>query len=150
MNRFKYLSVMLFSALLAGVVIVSCKDKESDPDPELEGKNAGTEMCSCVSTIDKPDIPMPPAGVNPQEPDMEDPATLQYLAQVQAVYEAYFAELGSCAGGVANKYQKYFVFSIANYEAEKGLFSAFDFKDEAFQKGFLMATQECAEAFAFE
>ena len=148
MNRFKYLSVLLFSVVLAVVIVVSCS-KDSNPNAEDEGKNAGIEMCNCVSTIDAPAIPMPPAGFNPQNPDMEDPATLQYLALVQAIYEAYFAELGSCAGGVANKYQKYFVFSIANYDAEKGLFSAFDFKDEDFKNGFLNATQACAEAFEF-
>ena len=147
MNRFKYLSVLFFAAMLA-VVIVACKDK--DDNPEAEGKKAGTEMCACVDNVPEPVIPNPPEGVNPLNPDLTDPATLQWLGAVQAVYEAYFAELGSCAGLVANKYQKYFEFNIASYNPEIGLFSAFNFLDKDFEKGFLEATQACAEAFAFE
>jgi hypothetical protein len=149
MNRFKYLSAVLLVAILAGVIVVACK-KDEKIDPEAEGSKAGTEMCSCVSTIAAPVIPNPPEGVNPLNPDLTDPATLAYLAQVQAIYEAYFAELGSCAGLVANKYQKYFIFNIANYDAEIGLFSAFNFMDKDFEKGFLEATKVCAEAFVFE
>jgi hypothetical protein len=159
----KYLSVVLFAVVLAAVVIVACK-KDEKIDPEAEGKKAGTEMCGCVSTIAAPVIPshpsspLPPAGFNPQNPDLSDPATLAYLsdpaivayfAAVQAVYETYFAELGGCAGLVANKYQKYFIFSIANYKEELGLFSAFDFIDKDFERGFLEATKVCAEAFEF-
>ena len=149
MFRFKYLSVALFIAMLAGVAFIACSN-DDDPDPKAEGITAGTEMCGCVSSIPEPVIPNPPAGVNPLNPDFTDPATLQYFAEVQAVYEAYFAELGNCAGGIAGKYQKYFLFNIGNYDAELGLFSAFEFKDEDFKAGFLQATQACAAAFEFE
>ena len=148
MNRLKYLSVVLFVAILAGVIIACNKDDK--PNPEVEGKNAGNAMCNCVSSIDEPVVPHPPEGVNPLEPNFEDPATLEYLAAVQAVYEAYFAELGSCAGEVAGKYQKYFIFTYDNYDEEQGFFSVFDFKDEEFQKGFLEAAGVCAAAFAFQ
>ena len=148
MNRLKYLSVVLFLALLAGVV-VACNNN-NDPDPEDEGRKAGTEMCGCVSSIAEPVYPNPPASFNPENPDYTDPETLAYFATVQAVLEAYFGELANCAGNVANKYQKYFVFNISNYTAEEGLFSAFDFQDEDFQKGFFEAAMVCAEAFAFE
>ena len=149
MSKFKYLFVSLFVVALVGVVIVSCS-KDDDPDPKTEGIKAGTEMCGCVSSIDEPIVPYPPAGVNPLNPDLTDPATLQYLATVQAIYEAYFADLGNCAGGVAGKYQKYFIFNIGNYNEEIGLFSAFEFKDKDFEAGFLQATQACAEAFNFQ
>ena len=148
MCRKKFLSVVLFSALTAGIICVACKDDK--PDPEADGKKAGTEMCACVTDIAAPVIPNPPQGVNPLDPDLTDPTTLQWLGEVQAVYEAYFAALGNCAGLVASKYQKYFVFSIASYNPEIGLFSAFDFKDKDFEKGFLSATQACAEAFEFK
>ena len=149
MSKFKYLSVALFIAVLAGVVFVACSS-DDDPDPKAEGVKAGEEMCGCVSSVPEPVIPTPPAGVNPLNPDFTDPATLEYFAAIQAVYEAYFAELGNCAGGVAGKYQKYVIFNIGNYDEEIGLFSAFDFKDEDFKAGFLEATQECAEAFEFQ
>ena len=164
MNRFKYLSGVFFAVIMAGVVIVACK-KDDKIDPEEEGKKAGTAMCGCVSSIAQPVIPshpsspLPPAGFNPQNPDLTDPAILAYVsnpviiayfAAVQAVYETYFAALGNCAGDVANKYQKYFIFNIGNYKAEEGLFSAFDFIDKDFEKGFLEATKVCAEAFAFQ
>ena len=149
MSKFKYLSVVLFIAILAGVVVVACS-KDDDPDPKVEGAKAGSEMCGCVSSIAEPVIPNPPEGVNPLDPDYTDPATLQYFAEVQAVYEAYFAELGNCAGQVAGKYQKYFLFNIGSYDEEVGLFSAFDFKDKEFETGFLGATQACAAAFEFQ
>lgn len=149
MNRFKYLSVVLFSALLAGVVIGCSKD--NDPNPETEGKNAGAEMCNCVGSVAEPVPPMPPAGVNPMEPDFTDLATQQYFAAVQAVYEEYFAELGNCAGGVAGKYQKYFSMDISKYdEKNPDFFSVFDFKDENFKKGFLENAMVCAKAFSFQ
>ena len=148
MSKFKYLSVALFVAILAGVVVVACSN-DDDPDPNAEGAKAGNEMCGCVSSVAEPIIPNPPAGFNPLEPDYTDPATLEYYAALQAVYEAYFAELGNCAGEVAGKYQEYFLFNIGNYDEEIGLFSAFDFKDKGFETGFLGATQACAEAFDF-
>ena len=146
MNRFKYLSVVLFAAMLAGVV-VSCKNNE--PDPVVEGKNAGTEMCGCVASFAEPNVEVP-AGVNPLEPDLEDPVTLEYFAAVDAAYSAYFAELAGCAGKVAGKNQKYFLFIYENYNAEEGFFSVFDFKDENFKNGFLETANVCAAAFAFQ
>ena len=146
MSKFKYLSVALFVAILAGVFVVAC-NKEDDLDPNAEGITAGSEMCGCVSSVAEPVIPNPPEGVNPL--DYTDPATIEYFAAVQAVYEAYFAELGNCAGMVAGKYQEYFLFNIGNYDEEIGLFSAFDFKNEDFKTGFLGATQACADAFEY-
>jgi hypothetical protein len=150
MYRNKFLSVVFFAAIAACVVVAACK-KDDKPDPEAEGKKAGTEMCNCVSDIPEPVIPNLPQGVNPLDPDYTDPATLQWLAAVQAVYEAYFAELGNCAGGVAGKYQKYFGMEISKYDEENpDFFSVFDFKDEDFQKGFLEAAMVCAEAFSYQ
>ena len=148
MCKFKFLFLTLFAVVLAGAVFVSCKDK--DADPKEEGIKAGTEMCNCVSSIDEPMIPYPPEGFNPSNPDLTDPATLEYLASVQSIYETYFTELGNCAGSVAGKYQKYFLFNIGNYDEAIGLFSAFDFIDKDFETGFLGATQECADAFEFQ
>jgi len=142
MNKFKYLSVVLFTAVLAGVVIVSCK-KDDDDNPGEEGKKAGTEMCDCVSDIEEPN---PPVDFDPQNPDFTNPEVLAYFAAL----EAYFGELPGCAGTVAGPYQKYFIFSYESYDEEIGLFSAFKFKDKAFEKGFLEATKVCADAFAFE
>jgi len=149
MFKFKYLLAALFVAMLTGAVLVACSS-DDDPDPKAEGIAAGTEMCGCVSSVLAPVVPNPPAGVNPLNPDYTDPATLEYFAAVQAVYEAYFAQLGNCAGTVAGKYQKYFTFNIGNYDAEIGLFSAFEFKDEEFKAGFLGATQACADAFEYQ
>jgi len=149
MSKFKYLFVVLFVATLAGGVIVSCSDDDK-VKPQVEGAKAGAEMCGCVAEVAEPEIPNPPAGVNPLDPDLTDLATLEYLAGVQAIYEDYFTELGNCAGSVAGKYQEYFVFNVNNYDEEIGLFSAFDFKNEEFKTGFLGATQVCADAFDFQ
>ena len=165
MNKFKYLLGVLCAAILAGVVIVACNSKDDDPDPAEEGKKAGTEMCGCVSDIPEPSLPehpsspLPPEGFDPQNPDLTDPATLAYLSDstitayfkaIEDAYNNYFGQLGSCAGVVANKYQKYFLFNIGNYDVEGGLFSAFDFKDEDFKNGFLETSMVCAASFAFE
>ncbi|MCL2097624.1 MAG: hypothetical protein FWH23_02545 [Bacteroidales bacterium] len=147
MNKFKYLSVMLLAALLAGAVMLACSN--NDLTPKEEGYKAGLEMCACLS-IPAPEMPEPPADFDPDDPDLEDPDVLEYLAKVEAYYEdvlSYLANLGECATLVAAKYQKYFIFDYDKYEGD--LFDVFEFKDEEFQQGFLEAAMICAEGFTF-
>ena len=49
MNRIKSFLVVLFAALLAGVVFSACKKED---DTKAEGKKAGIEMCECAANID--------------------------------------------------------------------------------------------------
>ena len=176
MNRVKYLSVALFSALLTGFVVVACNN-EKEADPAAEGEKAGEEMCACVASIAEPVLPnppsspLPPEGVDIQEifgldltdpeviaglePDvlayLMDPVIQAYFAAVQAVYEAYFTELGNCAGAVAAKYQKYFGMDMSKYDEDNpDLFSVFEFHDKNFETEFLKAAGVCAAAFVFE
>jgi len=119
MNRFKYLSVVLFSAALAGVVFVSC-NKDKDPDPAADGKKAGGEMCSCVSKIEMPSN--------------------------EADYEKYSQDLGLCAGLVVAKNHKYISMNIPKFDEENPDFSNFfEFKDEVFKNAFIEATGNCAK-----
>ena len=118
MNRFKYLSVVLFSAVLAGVAFVSCNKNE--PDPAADGKKAGEEMCSCTSGITEP--------------------------ANQEAYEAYLTELGICATPVVAKNHKYISVDISKYdENNPNPFSIFEFKDEVFKNSFLKAAGDCAK-----
>ena len=160
MNRLKYLSVVLFAVLAAVVVIVACsKDKT---DTEAEGRKAGMEMCGCATGVKQPVLPnhpaspLPPEGFNPQNPDLTDPATLAYLsdpaiiayfAAVKEAYDKYQTDLFTCVFGVAGRYEKYFAFVYNPETFDGNIFSAFDFKDEGFQKGFLEEAQKCANIF---
>ena len=93
MFKFKYLSAVLFAAILAGIlVVVSCNNKDDDPDPRAEGLKAGTEMCDCVASYDAPDPTDPKYAENP--------------AQLQADFQAYYGQLYECLG-VIHQYEKY-------------------------------------------
>lgn len=131
MSKFKNVSVVLFAAVLAGVVI-SCKDEEK-PDLKAEGVKAGIEMCDCVSGFEAPD-PVNWEGT-------ED--------ELQQAFQAYYADLGTCPG-VLTKYQEYVTFVYGNYdpEAENPLYSVFNFKDGDFEIGFKEGTNDCMETFA--
>ena len=50
---FKKLSIILVSALLAGVVIFSACNKE---DEKSDGTKAGEELCACIDGIDLDDF----------------------------------------------------------------------------------------------
>ena len=164
MNRFKSISVVLFAAVLAGVVI-SCKEEEKT-DLKAEGKKAGTEMCGCVASYDEPNFPMsplPPAGLDLQElfgldlqdpavfagldPEVQayltDPAIQQYLSE----FKAYAMQLSQCVN--VAPYQQYIDFVYANYDptAAEPLYSVFDFKNSDFEQGFKEGTNGCKEAF---
>jgi hypothetical protein len=132
MNRFKYLLAVLFTAVLAGVIIVSCK-KDDGPDTEAEGKKAGTEMCDCVSSYTAP---------NPAD-FADDPAGLQ------AAFAIYAGQLYECLGVIA-PYEKYVEIDVDAYnpQAENPLYSIFDFKDKNFEKGFKSGTEGCMQTFA--
>ena len=123
MNRFKSFLVVLFTAVLAGVVI-SC-DNDKDADPLKEGRKAGTEMCACVDAISVP----------------TDPAEFGDYAQ----------KLGMCPGGVLAGYQEYVTFVYTNYDAdaENPLYSVFEFKNSKFEQGFKETTNDCMQAFEF-
>jgi len=40
MFKFKYLSVILVAAMMAGIFVVSCNDKDEKPDPRAEARAA--------------------------------------------------------------------------------------------------------------
>jgi hypothetical protein len=133
MNKFKYLSVVLFIAALAGVVI-SC-DNESDVDLRAEGKKAGIEICDCVASFEAP---------NPENFDGGAEGE-----SFQAAFGFYVMQLATCPG-LLGKYQQYVVFVYENYnpEAENPLYSVFDFKNADFEAGFKEGTSNCMETFA--
>jgi hypothetical protein len=175
MFRNKFLSVVLFAAVAAGVVI-SCND--DDKDHKAEGKKAGKEMCDCVASYEAPTMPnhpaspSPPAGLNLQELlglDLQNPEVLaglepevlaylmnpaiqQYLGalgQFAADFETYAMKLGACPGVLA-KYQQYVSFIYENYDptATEPLYSVFVFKNNDFAQGFKEGTSDCMETFA--
>jgi len=127
MNKFKYLTVVVLTTLLA--VVVSCKDKD---DAEKEGREAGTLMCECVTAYTAPD----PADFGG---DMEA-FQLAFMAYAQQLYECL---------GVISQYEKYVEVDIEAYddEAADPLYTVFIFKDPNFEKGFKEATAGCKNAF---
>jgi hypothetical protein len=135
MNRLKYLSVVLFAAILAVVVITACnKDKT---DAAAEGKEAGEAMCGCVSGYTAP---------NPE--DFED------MESFQAAFMAYAGQLYNCLGEIA-PYSKYVVLAGTqddgygyNPNAAEPLYSIFTFKNDDFGKEFKKATEVCMLPFA--
>ena len=147
MNKLKFLSVVLFFATLA-VFVGACKE-DPKKDPEVEGTKAGQETCNCVETVEGPNLPNPPAGVNPLEPDLTDPATLAWLGAVENAYNAYFGELGGCTAQVASRYEEFYSFDYEAYDPTSplGFFSCFNFKDTKFQAAFMAAAGVCADAF---
>ena len=164
MFKFKYLSVALFVAILAGVVVASCNDDKTDL--KAEGVKAGTEMCACVGSYDAPvqpqhpASPLPPADFNPQNPDLTDPATLAYVSDPAIIayfgeletfmddFNAYAQELYQCLG-VTQKYQKYVTANANNYNptATDPLLSVFTFTNDDFKEGFKEGVSSCSEAF---
>jgi hypothetical protein len=51
----KKVSIVLVSALLAGVVIVSACKKEGKDNPEADGKAAAKELCKCLEKVSDED-----------------------------------------------------------------------------------------------
>ena len=135
MNKLKSISVVLFAAVLAGVVI-SCKE-EDKTDLKAEGKKAGTEMCSCVASYDEP---------NPTD-FMDGEGNFDEAGFSQA-FGAYAMQLSTCLG-VVTQYQDYVDFVYENYDptADEPLYSVFIFKNSDFEHGFKEGTSGCKEAF---
>jgi hypothetical protein len=104
-------------AAIAAGVVVFACKDKDKTDPEAEGKKAGKEMCTCATSI------------NPE------------------TAEDYQTELFTCVFGVAGRYEKYFAFAYDPATFDGNIFSAFNFKDDAFQKGFLEEAQKCANVF---
>jgi len=128
MNRFKSLSVVLFAAALAGVVISCDKDNEN---PKAEGKKAGTKMCDCVASY--------PAPTDPTD---------------QAAFMEYAGQLYNCLGEIA-PYSEYIGLAGTQdtgygYDptAENPLYSIFDFKNKDFEQGFKEGTSDCMQTFS--
>ena len=141
MNRLKYLSVVLFAAILAGVVFVACND--DDPSPADEGRKAANEMCGCVTKVVET-LHVPP-GFDPANIDFTDPATLLFFAALAALdTEVLLGDLAGCPADVAGKYQKYVGFEYDNFDEETwDLFSVFVFKDKDFETAFMGAAASC-------
>ena len=139
MFKFKYLSVVLFAAMLAGGVFVACNDKDDDPDPKkaearAEGVKAGTEMCDCVASY--------PA------PDPTDPKYAENPGQLNADFNAYYMQLYSCLGEI-HKYEKYARLKEQGEEAQTDdpLLNVFMFHDDDFKEGFLEGVGSCYDSF---
>ena len=171
MFKFKYLSAVLFVAVLAGVVFVACSSK--DDDLKAEGTKAGNEMCDCVARHDAPEqpqhpaSPLPPANFDPRldytNPAVlatlddetiayiSDPAIQAYfgaLAAFQAEFTTYAGKLYECLGVIA-LYQEYATASADNYDPEAAdpLLSVFTFKNDDFKEGFTEGVKSCADSF---
>ena len=171
MFRFKYLSVVVFAAALAGVV-VSCDDKDK-VDTKAEGIVAGNEMCACVASYEAPaqpqhpESPLPPAdfdftldysdpevlaGLNEETISyLMNPAIIAYFGELAAfagAFAAYAGDLYACLG-VIQKYQEYATANANNYnpEATDPLLSVFTFSDEGFKEGFKEGVKSCSDAF---
>ena len=174
MSKFKYLLVVLFAAILAGVVFVACSKDDDKTDPRAEGLKAGTEMCACVASYtapiqpQHPASPLPPASFNPYL-DYTDPAvlatldgeTIAYisdpaiqayfgaLATFQEEFTVYAGKLYECLG-VIGQYQEYATANAENYnpEAADPLLSVFTFKNDDFKEGFKEGVKSCADSFS--
>ena len=132
MFKFKYLSVVLLVAVLAGVV-VACND-DDDPDPKAEGIKAGNEMCDCVASY--------PA------PDPTDPKYVENPAQLQTDFQTYYGKLYECLG-VIHQYEKYARLKEQGEEAQTDdpLLNVFMFENDKFKDGFLEGVGSCYDAF---
>jgi len=47
---FRKVSIVLVSALLAGIVVLACNKDEKD-NPEADGKAAAKELCKCLEKV---------------------------------------------------------------------------------------------------
>ena len=137
MFRFKYLSVVLFAAILAGVV-VACSDDDDKIDYKAEGVKAGKEICDCMSSY---------AHLAPNIEDYYSETGFDQPGYVEAL-TAYGWQASGCVGGLQS-YQEYVTvnFEAYNAEAENPLLSVFDFKNNDFKTGFSEGIGSCADAF---
>ena len=130
MNRFKYLSVVLFALALAGIVY-ACKD--DGDDPEAEGKKAGKEMCDCVASYQAP-----------------DPATWTgSMEELQAAFQAYYGQLYNCLGTIVpyEKYAKLWAEGDEKQNEDDPLLNVFVFHNKDFEKGFKEGVGSCYDTF---
>ena len=130
MNKVKYLSVVLFAAILAGVLI-SCGDNGDKENPAAEGQEAGVAMCDCVASY------TPPA----------DPTDIEaFMAYAQQLYNclgviAPYSDYIGLNGTMENSYGY-------DSEAAEPLYSVFVFTNSDFEREFKSATNVCMQAFA--
>ena len=136
MNKVKYLSVVLFAAILAGVLI-SCGDNGDKDDPIAEAKAAGVEagelMCACVASYEEP---------NPADylPDME---------ALQAAFQEYYGQLYACLGVIV-PYAEYAALRSPNepVQTDDPLLAVFIFHNEHFREAFVEeGVKDCYDTF---
>ena len=138
MFRFKYLSVILVAAMMAGIFVVSCNDKDEKPDPRAEaraeGVEAGKAMCDCVASYAAP---------NPA-----DPKYVENPGQLNADFNAYYMQLYECLG-LIHQYEKYARLKEQGEEAQTDdpLLNVFMFHDDDFKEGFLEGVSSCYDSF---
>ena len=140
MSKFKYFFVMLFIAMLAGSVIVSCSDDDGDKAAKAiraEGLAAGTEICNCMSGF-----------VAPVPEDYFGEDGFDQSGYIAALTD-YGWEASACLGSL-QVYQEYVAVNFEAYdeEAENPLLSVFDFKNDDFKAGFAEGIGSCADTFA--
>jgi len=159
MSKIKYLSVVFFTAMLAGIVFVSCKDDDK-ADPRAEGLKAGTAMCAEVAKHTAPTYPTttPPANFDPRLDYTDvavlanlDAETLAYLAELadfNVKFEEYTTKLSGALGLIA-PYQEYVTAATGAYdpEATDRLLTAFEFFNDDFKAGFKDGVNSCASTF---
>ena len=137
-NKFKIISVVLFTSLLAGIVF-SCKDSNKDTtDYVAEGTKAGSEICNCVASFLAPN----PVDFVDEEGNFDE-------ENFNQAFGFYAMQLGTCPG-LLSPYQQYVSFIYENYDptAAEPLYSVFDFKNKDFEQGFKVGTSGCMETFA--
>ena len=134
MFKFKYLSVVLFVAMLA-VVVVACSDDKDDP--KAEGIKAGSEICDCMS------------GYAHLAPNIEDYYTETGFDQAGYIdaLTTYGWQASECVGALQS-YQEYVTVDFGAYNAEtEDLLSVFNFKNNDFKTGFSQGIGSCSDTF---
>ena len=141
MFKFKYLSVVLFVAVLAGVV-VSCSDDDKDAlsaeEVRAEGFAAGSGICACMDGY---------AHLAPNQAD--------FITADGFDMEGYIAALGEYGWQAAEcvnlqVYQEYVTVNFEGYNpnADDPLLSVFTFTNDDFKAGFIEGIGGCAESFS--
>ena len=134
MKRFKYLSLVLFAVLLAGVIYACKKDGEdSAAKAEEQGKKAGLEMCACVASYEAP-----------------DPTTWTgTMEELQQAFQAYYGQLYNCLGAIVpyEEYARLWAEGDVQQNPDDPLLNVFIFHDKNFEKGFKEGVGSCYDTF---
>ena len=91
MNKIKFLSISLITALLAGIVTFSACKKDDD-DPAADGKKAAQEECACNDHLKS-------------FKDLEDWDDL--TSAQEAAFETAYDKWEECLESLEKKYKKY-------------------------------------------